>query len=287
MKRMITAGLSLALLTAAQTARAADPDPDTLRIALLPDENAARIIKDNQALKAYLEKTLNKKVKLVVTTDYSSMIEAMRFGRLELAYFGPLSYVLARSKSNIEAFAARKKGGKTTYHAVVIANVKSGITTIAQIKGKNMAYGDQASTSSHLIPRTMLMRAGLKPDVDYKPRHLGAHDAVAKAVERGTAPAGGLSQPIFERLIARKLIDKTKVRVIGVSKAYPQYPWAMRSDLKPGLKAKIRKAFYDLKDPRILKPFKVDSFAPISDKDYDVIRDMAKILHLDLAKMGQ
>lgn len=287
MNRLITAGVSLALLASAQSVRAADPDPATLRIALLPDENAARIIKDNQQLKAYLEKTLNKKVKLVVTTDYSSMIEAMRFGRLELAYFGPLSYVLARSKSKIEAFAARQKGGKTTYHSVVIANVKSGITSIEQIKGKNMAYGDQASTSSHLIPRTMLMQAGLKPGIDYKPRYVGAHDAVAKAVERGTAPAGGLSKPIFERLVERKLIDKSKVRVIGVSKAFPQYPWAMRSDLKPELKAKIRKAFYELKDPRVLKPFKVDAFAPMEDKDYDVIREMAKVLNLDLAKLSK
>ena len=79
-------------------------DPDVLRVALLPDENASTIIKNNQALKVYLEQRLAKKIKLVVTTDYSSMIEAMRFGRLELAYFGPLSYWLAKSKSDIEAF---------------------------------------------------------------------------------------------------------------------------------------------------------------------------------------
>ena len=48
---------------------AADADPDVLRVALLPDENAATIIKDNQPLKAYLERTLDKKIELVVTTD--------------------------------------------------------------------------------------------------------------------------------------------------------------------------------------------------------------------------
>src|SRR5690349_10357096 len=95
--------LALLLLPVVGGAAQADSvsDPAVLRVALLPDENAATVIKDNQGLKEYLEKRLEKKIELVVTTDYSSMIEAMRFGRLELAYFGPLSYLLARSKSEI------------------------------------------------------------------------------------------------------------------------------------------------------------------------------------------
>jgi phosphonate transport system substrate-binding protein len=89
-------------------------DPPLLRVALLPDENASTVIANNQKLKEYLQAQLGKEIELVVTTDYSSMIEAMRHGRLELAYFGPLSYVLARQKSNIEAFAALKSHGSTT-----------------------------------------------------------------------------------------------------------------------------------------------------------------------------
>ena len=59
-------------------------DPSKLRVALLPDENAATLIQNAQPLKAYLEKTLGKDIELIVTTDYSSMIEAMRFGRIEV-----------------------------------------------------------------------------------------------------------------------------------------------------------------------------------------------------------
>ena len=87
-------------------------NPETLRVALIPDENAAKIVKKHKKLREYLAKALNKRIRLVVSTDYSSMIEAMRHGRLELAYFGPLSYVMAKSKSQIEVFAARKKMGK-------------------------------------------------------------------------------------------------------------------------------------------------------------------------------
>ncbi|XAQ29440.1 PhnD/SsuA/transferrin family substrate-binding protein [Pseudomonas aeruginosa] len=51
------------------------------------------------------------KVQLIVTTDYSSMIEAMRFGRIDLAYFGPLSYVMAKS-SDIEPSLPWSSDGK-------------------------------------------------------------------------------------------------------------------------------------------------------------------------------
>ncbi len=263
-----------------------DPDPAILKVALLPDENASTIIKKNEDLKLYLEKQLGKKIELVVTTDYSSMIEAMRHGRLDLGYFGPLSYVLAKSKSDIEAFACLSEKGNTTYNAVIIANANAGINRLEDIAGKEMAYGDTASTSSHLIPKSMLAEKGLIHARDYNEHFLGAHDAVALTVQNGKAQAGGLSKIIFESLVEKGMIDPAKVKVIAVSKPFPQYPWAMRSNLDPELKKRIRSAFLDMKDPEVLKGFKgATGFGPMSDKDYDIVRDLAKVLNLDLARM--
>jgi phosphonate transport system substrate-binding protein len=271
-------------LTAGALART-DADPETLKVALLPDEDASTVIKNNKPLKDYLEGALHKKVELMVTTDYSSMIEAMRHGRIDLAYFGPLSYVMAKSKSDIEAFAAIVKKGSATYQAVVIGNTAAGVRTLADIKGKDMAYGDPASTSSHLIPKSILSAEGLIHSKDYKEHFLGSHDAVALTVQSGKAQAGGLSRPIFESLIEKGVIKADKVNVITYSKPFPQYPWTMRSNLDPTLKARIREAFYSAKDESVLKPFKAQRFAPMEDKDYDVVRDLAKILNLDLNKM--
>ena len=279
-RQFLALAAGLVLATSAEAA-----DPSKLRVALLPDENASTIIQNAQPLKAYLEKALGKDVELVVTTDYSSMIEAMRFGRIEIAYFGPLSYVLARSKSEIEAFAAGVSKGKPTYTSVVIVGADSGVTSIAELKGKTMAYGDQASTSSHLVPRAMLQGKGLVADKDYKAVYLGQHDAVARAVESGKVPAGALSKPIFENLLGAKKIDGTKVRVLAETDPIPNYPMAMQSKLSSPLKDAIRKAFLDLKDPAILKSFRAEGFAPMTDADYNVLRTTAKVLNLDLAKL--
>jgi len=132
----------------------------------------------------------------------------------------------------------------------------------------------------------MLATAGLKAGRDYQEFFVGAHDAVALNVQRGNADAGGLSKPIFDSLVERKLIDPDKVKVVAESKPFPQYPWVMQANLKPELKQAIKKAFYDVKDKSVLKPLKADGFAPISDKDYDVVRDLAKILDLDLTKQS-
>lgn len=283
MKHVIKSTLAAAgtvIALSAGPALAADSNPDTLRVALLPDENASTVIKNNKPLQEYLEKTLGKKIKLVVTTDYSSMIEAMRFGRLELGYFGPLSYTLAAARSDIEAFAGIKKRGKTTYNSVLIANKSAGIAKISDIKGKNVAYGDTASTSSHLIPKKMLIDGGLQAKTDYKENFLGAHDAVAVAVQNGHAQAGGLSKPIFDSLVSRGIISLDKVKVLKVSADYPQYPWAMRKNLDPALKEKIRQSFLQATDKAVLKPFKAEGFGAMQDKDYDVIRDLARKLKL-------
>ena len=282
MKKLLT---FIAALTFAAGAHAApNPDPQTLKVALLPDENASTIIKNNQPLKDYLEKTLGKKIELIVTTDYSSMIEAMRHGRLDLAYFGPLSYVLARQKSEIEPFVALKTKGSTTYQSVVIANSAAGVSRIEDIKGKNMAYGDKVSTSSHLIPKSMLAEQGLDSGRDYKEHFVGSHDAVAMAVQNGHAQAGGLSRPIFESLVERKIVSLDKVKVLDYSKPFPQYPWTLRSNLKPELKAKIRAAFLDLKEPAVLKAFKAEGFDAVTDQQYDVVRNLGYLLKIDLAK---
>ena len=254
----------------------------TLVVALLPDENAATVVQDNQALKNHLEKTLDLPVELVVSTDYSTMVEAARRNKTHLNYFGPLSYVIARSRTPLEPFAVRRKNGATTYQAVLIGNRERGIDSFAAIEGETVALGDPASTSSRLFPQLRLAEAGLQPDVHYRPVFLGSHDAVAKAVERGFAAAGGLSEPIYDKLVEQGAINPDKLVVLGYSRPIPQYPWTMSGAVPEELRPAVRQSFYTLKDPAVLQPFQADGFAPVQDSDYDGIREAARVLGLSL-----
>jgi phosphonate transport system substrate-binding protein len=286
-RRLVTQLAAAALLCCALPAYAQGKNPDKLRVALLPDENAASIIQNAQPLKRHLAQVLGKEIEITVTTDYSSMIEAMRFGRIEVAYFGPFSYVLAKSKAPaIEPFAVGVERGSPTYQSVLIATAGGPVKTLADVRGKPFGFGDQASTSSHLAPRAHLLKKyQLDGEKDYRPVHLGTHDAVARAVQAGQVPAGALSKPILDTLIARGIVDSNKIVQLDLSAPIPNYPVVMQASLAPALKQAIRTAFLEMKDKEILKAFRVESFAPTSDQAYDVLRETATILELDLGSM--
>ncbi len=282
-RRSLIAGLA----TLPVMAQAQPRDPQRLRVALLPDENASTIIQNAQPLRAHLERALSKQVEIVVTTDYSSMIEAMRFGRIEVAYFGPFSYVLAKSRApGIEPFAVGVERGSPTYQSVMIAQAGGPVRELADIRGRPFGFGDQASTSSHLVPRaTILQRTGLVGGRDYRVVHLGTHDAVARAVQGGQVPAGALSKPILDTLIRRGTIDAARIIEIGLSEPIPNYPMVLQGNLAEPLKAAIRAAFIELRDAEVLRSFRVEGFAPTNDEAYNVLRETARLLELDFSQM--
>ncbi|MCA3417323.1 MAG: phosphate/phosphite/phosphonate ABC transporter substrate-binding protein [Roseomonas sp.] len=282
-RRSLIAGLA----TLPVMAHAQPRDPQRLRVALLPDENASTIIQNAQPLRAHLERALARQVEIVVTTDYSSMIEAMRFGRIEVAYFGPFSYVLAKSRAPaIEPFAVGVERGSPTYQSVMIGQAGGPVRELADIRGRPFGFGDQASTSSHLVPRaTILQRASLVGGRDYRVVHLGTHDAVARAVQGGQIPAGALSKPILDTLIRRGTIDAARIVEIGLSEPIPNYPMVLQGNLAEPLKVAIRAAFIDLRDAEVLRSFRVEGFAPTNDEAYNVLRETARLLELDLSQM--
>jgi phosphonate transport system substrate-binding protein len=115
--------------------------------------------------------------------------------------------------------------------------------------------------------------------------HVGTHDAVARTVQSGQAPAGALSKPILDTLYQRNAVDRERIVEIALSDPIPNYPMVMQGNLVPALKDAIRTAFLDLKDEAVLRSFRVQGFAATDDKAYDVLRETARILQLDLSQM--
>jgi phosphonate transport system substrate-binding protein len=101
---------------------------------------------------------------------------------------------------------------------------------------------------------------------------LGAHDAVALAVANRRVAAGGLSLPIYHRLLREKKIDAAAVRVLAQSPAIPEYMWTCREGLDPAFREKIRSAFLSVGDPEALKVFRAEAFVAARDSDVDAVR---------------
>lgn len=264
---------AIALTLASLAGPAVAERPQKLVIGLLPGESAPTVMRLNEPLRAYLEKRLNLPVEIMVGANYAATGEALRFGRLDIAYLGPVTYLLRARSAKLEPFArpSHEVVGPT-FKAVVIVPANSPATTIADLKGGEIALGDPASTSGTWVPRHQLLDAGLVSGRDYTLRVLGAHDAVALAVANGKVSAGGLSQPVFNRLLKEGKIDAKAVRVLAESPAIPEYMWTFREGLDPAFKEEIRKAFIEVNDAEALKVFRAEAFIPAVDSDVEVVR---------------
>ncbi|KAF1042341.1 MAG: putative ABC transporter phosphonate/phosphite binding protein PhnD2 [Herbaspirillum frisingense] len=276
-----------ALGLTATSALAANPDPDTLKVALIPEENPSKIIQANQDFKAYLEKATGKKVELIVTLDYSAMFEAARFGRIDMGYYGPMPYVMARSRANIEPVAVLVANGAPTYLGCIIASKAGGVKTLADVRGKTFGFTDPASTAGHLLSRTMMLNLGMVAGKDYQYQFLNGHDALALAVQNNRVQAGATTCPLLESFIKRGIVDAGKIEIIDHTAPIPNYPWAVRSDLSPALKDKLRKALLNLNDPKILEVFHGERFDAIDDRVFDQLREAATKLNIDTSGKGK
>lgn len=254
--------------------------PQKLVVGLLPGESAPTVMRLNEPLRAYLEKRLGMPVELVVGANYAATGEALRFGRIDIAYLGPVTYILRSRSAKLEPFArpSHEVVGPT-FQAVIIVPADSPAKSLADLKGSEIAFGDPASTSGTWVPRYQLLEAGLISGRDYTLRVLGAHDSVALAVANHKVAAGGLSKPVYERLLKEGKIDAKAVRVLADSPAIPEYMWTFREGLDPAFKEEIRKAFIQIDDPEALKVFRAEAFIPCVDADVDRMRTWINAIH--------
>lgn len=256
-------------------------------IGLIPSEDPRMVITESQAMVERLHQALGMEVKPFVATDYNGIIEAMRAKKLDIAFFGPFSYVLAVQVADAEAFAiAPLSKGSTTYRSQIIARKDHGIAGLSDLRGKTFAFVDPASTSGYLFPKAGLLRAGYDPDTFFgRVVFSGGHDAGAIAVQNGKVDAAAIADGLLETAIARGVVNRNDLAIVWTSDPIPGSPFALRRDLAPDLKKRIVAAFAEMRDIPWGKHGTIPRFDSTTDAAYDVVRDTAKLLKLDLKKM--
>jgi len=257
-------------------------------VGLIPSEDSRAMIANSQAMMDMLSKALGMPVKPFVAADYNGVIEALRSKRLDVAYLGPFSYVLGTTVADIEAFAVAetKKAGRTSYHSLIVARKDSGITTVADLKGKTFAFVDPSSTSGHLFPKAGLIKAGFNPDKDFgRVIFSGSHDSNAVAVQNKKVDAVAIADRILDAAFAKGLAKREDLVVVWTSDPIPESPTVWRKDLDPALKKRVQAAFLEVKNVPWSDQGELNGFHPTNDAAYNVIRDTAKSLNLDLRKM--
>lgn len=260
----------------------------SLTIGLIPSEDSQAMIKSSRLVLDALQARLGMPVKPFVATDYNGVIEALRSGKLDVAYLGPFSYVLANQVAGAEAFAVAvtKKTGSSAYHSLIVARPDSGIKTLADLKGRTFAFVDPSSASGHLFPKAGLEQEGYDPKTLFsRVIFSGSHDASILAVANNKVDAGAVADRILASAIAAGQVKQGDLNVVWTSRDIPESPMVWRRGLDPALKLKIAAAMAEIKDLPWGDQGMLNGFQPTTDAAYDVVRDTAKVLDLDLRKM--
>lgn len=271
--------LATALLALAGLAQA--QQQQVFRITVIPDESPTELARKAEPLVKYLEAKLGMKVEFTPVTDYAASVEALINKKVDLAWFGGFTFVQASVRSGGKVIPLVQREEDERFKSVFIT-ADPAIKTLADLKGKDVSFGSQSSTSGHLMPRSFLLAAGLEPERDFKRvAFSGAHDATIAAVAAGKVQAGALNISVWEKFVAEKKVDTDKVRVFFTTAPYYDYNWTVHASMPEALRSKLTQAFLALdkntpEGKTILDLQRATRFVPTKADNYKAIEAAAR-----------
>ncbi len=240
--------------------------------------------------------------KVFVTPSYVGILQALQSDQIDCAYLNPLSYVIAVQEFRDTAqhpipLAMPYFHGSLTYKGIVYVRADSAIKTLADLKGKTFAFGDQSSTSGYLYPAGMLKAAGIDPEKDIKAVNISGNKGVL-AVYNQQADAGATYETGLEGAFTDKVTKRTdqakvaEFRVIATTDAIPNGMFVARADLDKPTLDKLTKALANINtDPQGKAALKSipqggwDKMVPADDHIFDSVREKATLLKLNLKSL--
>lgn len=280
LKRTLAAVVGLAASLTFATSHAAE----TLRVSAIPDEAPTELIRKFKPLGEYLEQQLGMPVKFTPVSDYAAVVESLASDRLDLAWLGGFTFVQARLKTGDAIPLVQREQDEQFTSKFITADPE--VKSLADLKGKTFAFVDPSSTSGHLFPKAGLIKAGFDPDNDFsRVIFSGGHDASAIAVQNGKVDAGAVADALLESAIARGMVKQDEIAIVWKSPPIPGAPFVMRTDLPEPLKKRLRAAFAQQKDLPWGPNATIKRWVPVDDSHFDVVRDTARLLKLDIKKL--
>ena len=252
-----------------------------LRVSAIPDESPSELARKAAPLMRYLEIKLGMKVEYTPVTDYAASVEALVNKKIDMAWFGGFTFVQANVRSGGKVIPLVQREEDEKFRSVFITSDPA-IQTLADLKGKDVSFGSQSSTSGHLMPRSALLDAKIDPDRDFKRvAYSGAHDATIAAVAAGKVDAGALNISVWEKFVADKKVDTDRVRVIYTTAPYFDYNWTVHADMPAALKESLTRAFLELsrstaQGSEILDLQRATRFVPTRAENYKGIEAAAR-----------
>lgn len=264
--------------------------PTTLTVQFVPSQNADTLEAKAKPLEKLLSDKIGIPVKVSVSTDYNTIIEAMASKKVDVGFLPPTAYVLAKEKGAAEVILQAQRfgvqddtGAPTTdlvdfYKSMIIVKKDSSIQSVADLKGKKIAYQNVTSSAGFVWPAAKLMDAGLDPLKDVEAITVKGHDQGVLAVLNGDVDAAAIFQD------ARNTVKKDypsvfeDTRVLAFTEPIPNDTISVRSDMSQEWIEKLQNAFIELgKDEEghkiISEIYTHEGYVKSDDSRFDIVRE--------------
>ncbi len=255
---------------------------NVLRVTTIPEEAATEQIRKFTPLANYLSQALGMRVEFNPVNDYPAAVEALVNKRVDLVWFGGFTHVQANRRSGGRIVPLAQREEDTRFQSVFIARTNSGITSLNDLRGRQVSFGSPSSTSGHLMPRSFLLAAGINPERDFRRvAFSGAHDATIASVVSGRVDAAALDITVWRMFVEQNRVDTQQVNVFYTTPPFFNYNWSVHADMPADLQQRIKNALLAL-DPanpehaEILRLNRATRYVPTQPENYRGLEEAAR-----------
>lgn len=238
--------------TATQTNGAAADEAEAVELtfAFQPQENPEGLMPNAEKLADFVSEQTGYDVEVFVPSSYAAVVEAMRGGKAQVAYFSAWPYLKAHHAADADLLLVEERDGKTSYTSQWYVKKDSGIESLADLRGKKIAFTSPTSTSGFLFPYAKLIQDGVLKEGETLEKAFdevsfaGGYEAALKSVASGRVDAAAASDYAPDKYLTAE--ERESLKVLSQQGPVPTHGFAVRSDMKPEVREKVKAALLAL-----------------------------------------
>jgi len=221
-----------------------ESDEEILKFGFDPRLDPVEEAKIYAPLLQYLEKETGYEFEIRFTKKSEHIVDNLGEGVVDFAAIGAVNSIIAHDKYDSTCLVRGLNAqGKAEYQSAIFTKPDSQIEKIEDIHGCSFAFGDENSTQGYLIPRIVLLDAGITLNDLREYVFTSSHQNCAEAVISGAYEAGGLQDTL-----AKSLEEDGLIKIIAMSDYYPSSGIAANKDVDPKIVEAVKKALVEF-DP--------------------------------------
>ena len=268
--------IALLAMAAATSPLLAAGDP--LIMGVFPRLKATETTTRYEPLANYLGKQLGREVRLVTSKDFESFWQGVVERRYDIVHYNQYHYI--RSAKAYQVIARIEEFGKSTIAGVIYVRKDSGITALAQLRGRTVMFGGgEDAMISYIANRYLMLQAGLGKD-DFKSLFAVNPPNAVLALHRRQADAAGAGDGVLDLPAVKGALGADELTALAASAPLLQLPVAVNRNMPAKLRASIQATLVDLKDSeagrQVLKSAALTGMGKAEDKDYDPCRKIVR-----------